>query len=447
MKRTYIVFVALVVLALLIGSDRAALADPPVYDVEFLGVVTGAAAMNESGEMVGTTVEAGANRGWVAGPGRTLTLLPLPAGMVGSWANDLNDLGEIVGFVTNALHRSQAAKWTPDGNGGYTMQMLGMLPGHIQSGATAINNLGDIVGASSTSMYSYAVFFTAPGGILDLSPWGIFQPTDINDQRVLVDNSFTVKRLDLDTMVAEDLGVPSGGGWLATRSIEINEQGQVAGTTILSCCPDCDYHAARYTDGPGWEVLSSCGHDNMGTGINDLGDVVMRLNVYPYARLEGIGTYRIEDLISDDHGHWYVVNGYGNKINNSRMIATFATNEDTGQSGLVLLHPRTTTDAGGPFVAATLPEILGTSPNPSRTFTEIRYALPTSAGPVKMSLQIHDAAGRVVRSLVNGMVEPGSHASIWDGRNEGGQRVPSGVYFVKMNAAGALTSRRVLRLN
>ena len=229
--------------------------------------------------------------------------------------------------------------WIPDGAGGYTIKQFGTLQGHVTSFATAVNNLGDVIGYSSNGTFRYPVLFSAPGGIQDLSSTGVFDPADINDQRVLIDHSFTCKRLNLNTMVVEDLGVPVGPPtYLASTGAAINEFGQVAGLAIYSCCPNCDRVAARYTDGVGWEVFSGCGQSNGATSINDFGDVVMRLNVAPYVRFEGLGTFRIEDLIVADVGHWYLFNRSG-PINNARQMVVGGTNSVTLESGAILLTP------------------------------------------------------------------------------------------------------------
>ncbi len=300
-----------------------------------------AAAMNEAGDVVGTGTSG--SGGWVSRAGAPAVLLPLPPGALYTFANDINDAGVIVGSVGPSSYPGlfgTAVAWIPDGSGGYTIQEFGTLPGHVASDATAVNNIGDVVGYSSNGTFRSPVLFTAPGGIQDLSPTGVFDPIDINDQRVLVDHSFTVKRLDLDTMTVEDLGTP-GPSWLATRGEAINESGQVAGGAITTCCPDCGNYAARYTDGAGWEIFSGCGQANSAWDLNDLGDVVMRLNVAPYVRFQGIGRFLIEDLVVADAGHWFLINGFGLTINNARQMAAPATNPDTGESGVVLLTPIT----------------------------------------------------------------------------------------------------------
>ena len=332
-------------LAFAIGACLpSAIAGAPQYHARFItpGIsAINAAAMNESGDVVGTgTTGSGA---WVSRAGAAAVLLPLPPGAAYAFANDINDAGVIVGSVGPSSYPGlfgRAAAWFPDGAGGYTIVEYGTLPNHTASDALAVNNVGDIVGYSFSGMFRIPVLFTAPGGIQNLSSTGIFDPVDVNDQRVLVDQSYTPKRLDLDTMIVEDLGVPAGPpNFASARAEAINESGQVAGTARLAISTNCYHVAARFTDGAGWEVFSNCGASNSAYDINDRGDVVMKLNVAPYVRFENLGTFLIEDLIVADVGHWFVINGYGLTINSSRQMAVPATNDVTGEGGIVLLTP------------------------------------------------------------------------------------------------------------
>jgi hypothetical protein len=332
-------FTMLAAVALITGARAGS---SPRYTARFItpGIdAINASAMNSAGDVVGTgTTGTGA---WVSRAGASAVLLPVPTGVSFAIANDINDAGVIVGSLGSPYEwMGFAAAWFPDGAGGYTIEQFGALPGHVSSRATAVNNVGDIIGTSFNGTYRYPVLFTAPGGLLDLTATGVFDPIDINDQRVLIDQSFTCKRMDLDTMIVEDLGVPEGPpAYLASRGAAINASGQVAGQGIYACCPNCDRVAARYTDGVGWEVFSGCGQSNGAYDINDRGDVIMRLNVAPYVRFEGLGAFRIEDLIINDVGHWYVINGYGLTINNARQMAVPASNSQTGQGGMILLTP------------------------------------------------------------------------------------------------------------
>jgi len=68
-----------------------------------------------------------------------------------------------------------------------------------------------------------------------------------------------------------------------------------------------------------------------------------------------------------------------------------------------------------------------------RSRVEIGYDIPAEyAGEV--TLTVFDVTGRRVRRLVGGTVPPGYHRAMWSGRNEGGNRVAAGVYFVRLDA-------------
>jgi hypothetical protein len=82
-------------------------------------------------------------------------------------------------------------------------------------------------------------------------------------------------------------------------------------------------------------------------------------------------------------------------------------------------------------------------PNPFNPTTVIRYDMPQNGGEV--SLRIYDAAGRVVKTLVAGTPAAGQRSITWDGRDDAGRPVASGVYFCRLTASGyANTSKMVL---
>ncbi len=81
-------------------------------------------------------------------------------------------------------------------------------------------------------------------------------------------------------------------------------------------------------------------------------------------------------------------------------------------------------------------------PNPFNPATLIRYALPHT-GPIQ--LRVYDILGRPVCALVEGVVPAGVHLVSWDGRNEQGQPVGSGVYlYVLQGQAVRKVQRMVL---
>lgn len=81
------------------------------------------------------------------------------------------------------------------------------------------------------------------------------------------------------------------------------------------------------------------------------------------------------------------------------------------------------------------------APNPFRDQSTLQYELP-APGPVHLA--VYDAAGRSVRVLEDGLRAAGSHRTVWDGRNEAGQRVATGVYFYRLRAGNESLTRQVL---
>jgi flagellar hook assembly protein FlgD len=88
-------------------------------------------------------------------------------------------------------------------------------------------------------------------------------------------------------------------------------------------------------------------------------------------------------------------------------------------------------------------ELLQNFPNPFNPVTKIFFALPQKS---RVGLVIYDAAGRRVRVLVNGEMESGLHSVIWNGQNERGRRVASGVYFYRLLAGDFEQTKKMLLL-
>ena len=88
------------------------------------------------------------------------------------------------------------------------------------------------------------------------------------------------------------------------------------------------------------------------------------------------------------------------------------------------------------------PALLENYPNPFNPITRIRFALP-QAGPAK--LDIYNAAGQWICTLVEGEVASGYHEVMWDARNASGFNVASGIYFAVLKA-GDLRKTRPMTL-
>jgi len=75
----------------------------------------------------------------------------------------------------------------------------------------------------------------------------------------------------------------------------------------------------------------------------------------------------------------------------------------------------------------------GAVPNPFNPATDIKFSLPRSTN---VGLRVYDVSGRLVRTLVSGELAAGSHSERWDGRDETGLNVASGIYFARLLVDG-----------
>ena len=82
-------------------------------------------------------------------------------------------------------------------------------------------------------------------------------------------------------------------------------------------------------------------------------------------------------------------------------------------------------------------------PNPSSGRTSISFYTP-EAGRVR--LRIFDAAGRRVKTLLDASLNAGEHLEIWDGRDNRGASVASGIYFYELDVDGRQLSRKMLQI-
>ena len=87
--------------------------------------------------------------------------------------------------------------------------------------------------------------------------------------------------------------------------------------------------------------------------------------------------------------------------------------------------------AGSPTGAARV----AASPSPFQGETAVSYALPQA--PAWVTLSVYDYRGRRVRRLLTGQPAGSEGTATWDGRDDGGERLPPGIYVVKLEALAA----------
>jgi hypothetical protein len=85
----------------------------------------------------------------------------------------------------------------------------------------------------------------------------------------------------------------------------------------------------------------------------------------------------------------------------------------------------------------------GNYPNPFNPSTTISYSLANSSA---VSLTIFDSLGRVVKTLVDQPQAAGDHQVVWNGTNEQGSQVASGVYFYRLKTGEFTHTKRMILL-
>jgi flagellar hook assembly protein FlgD len=82
-------------------------------------------------------------------------------------------------------------------------------------------------------------------------------------------------------------------------------------------------------------------------------------------------------------------------------------------------------------------------PNPFNPQTTIAFSV-RDRGVV--SLKVYNVAGELVRTLASEEFTAGAHTKVWDGRNDAGQPVSSGVYFYKLVSNNFTQTKKMVLL-
>ncbi len=106
----------------------------------------------------------------------------------------------------------------------------------------------------------------------------------------------------------------------------------------------------------------------------------------------------------------------------------------------VLEHSASLPSATGLFT------LMQNHPNPFNPRTTISFSLPESSGGAHVSLKVFDLRNKLIRSLVDRSLPPGTHAVSWDGADEQNSPVANGIYLYRMQAGGFVQTRKMVLL-
>jgi len=136
--------------------------------------------------------------------------------------------------------------------------------------------------------------------------------------------------------------------------------------------------------------------------------------------------------VNPNHELMYVYNEWVNDVPSVQSLSP------DFQGGSVALESRTP--------AASLPTAFALSqnvPNPFNPSTIVAYALPKDA---QVNLEVYNVLGQHVKTLVNEMQRAGNQSVTWDGTDNSGNSVASGVYFYKLRAGDFTDTKKMVML-
>jgi hypothetical protein len=86
-------------------------------------------------------------------------------------------------------------------------------------------------------------------------------------------------------------------------------------------------------------------------------------------------------------------------------------------------------------------DCLASAPNPFNASTTLSFTLPTAG---YATLSVYSVTGQRIRTLVSGPMVAGTHTATWDGRDENGRPVSSGVYVSRLESNGRFACGKML---
>jgi carboxypeptidase T len=107
--------------------------------------------------------------------------------------------------------------------------------------------------------------------------------------------------------------------------------------------------------------------------------------------------------------------------------------DDGTERGPLMETGSFTADSSGVDESEAVLSLALASPNPFRSDVELSFTLPARC---EAEIAVYGVDGRLVRTLASGIAGPGPGSVTWNGRDDAGHRVASGLYFVRLTAGG-----------
>jgi hypothetical protein len=193
--------------------------------------------------------------------------------------------------------------------------------------------------------------------------------------------------------------------------------------------------------------------------------VVVELASFDVSSEDGLVTIVWRTSLEEDHLGFHVLRAPGDSRDFNRLTAEIIESDghrddgayeyvdDSATAGETYLYALEAVDRSGgrqrfDLESVTVTRVLPKSltlrparPNPFNPSTAIEFELPEAG---RVSLRIFDTTGRPVRTLIDGDLAHDFHSVRWDGRDDNGQQVGSGIYIYRLQFASKVLSRKML---
>ena len=200
----------------------------------------------------------------------------------------------------------------------------------------------------------------------------------------------------------------------------------------------------HYVNTPGWNVVIPCERCTVCASCSTIAGVHVWFNNFANVKKRD-GTVFTVDSGDSMFVKVYVVD---------TMFESYTTYQDSGvyyldsvltptssmvEWKVVLIDTSVLKTTEPYFVIPEKPYLGQNTPNPFNTSTSIEYSVP---GECRVRLLVTDIVGRRVKILADGFRERGRYKVVWDGTDDAGKPVPSGVYFYKFIVNGQLLDKK-----
>lgn len=230
----------------------------------------------------------------------------------------------------------------------------------------------------------------------------------------------------------EDTLNPQVGYWLATLPCSCS----ITGTTSNA------FH--RTFDSAGWQMIGPASQNIAVTSLSTDPDGMIITPLYGWD--VNFKSYLETDSLFSQQGYWAAIDGACTMSSTASRLARVrkASPEFTAQFGAAPPGPPSMdwpTDKSG--VLPTGFSLAQNFPNPFNPTTHIKFALPVDA---HVDLVIYNALGRRVRNLLSEKKSAGFYTVNWDAADNSGNRISSGIYFIRIQAGDFVQTKKVLLL-